>query len=157
MKQDRFLVVIIGVIVLLAVLSIVLFFVKQEPQEYGPDDTPEGVLRNYVLALQKKDFETAYGYLQDSEDKPSLAQFKQAFFSQGTDPSNASVQIGAVTITGSDAIVAMTLIHSNNDPFNRTWDENSNALLTQQNSEWRIANMPYPYWGWDWYVKKTTP
>ena len=25
------------------------------------------------------------------------------------------------------------------------------ALREGQNGAWRISNMPYPYWGWDWY------
>ena len=37
MKQDRFLMIILGVIGLLVILAIVLFFVRQEPQEYGLD------------------------------------------------------------------------------------------------------------------------
>lgn len=157
MKQDRFLIIIVGVIVLLAVLAIVLFFVRQEPQEYGPSDTPEGVLRNYVLALQKKDYETAYGYLQDSEDKPTLTQFKQSFLTHNIDTANTSVQIRTIDITGLDANIELILLHSSNDPFNRTWDENTAALLTRQNGEWRIVSMPYPYWGWDWYAQKTVP
>ena len=157
MKQDRFLFIIVGVIILLAILAIVLFFVRQEPQEYGPGDTPEGVIRNYVLALQKKDYKTAYGYLQDYEDKPTVTQFKQSFFTHNIDSTNTSVQIRTVDISGLDANVELILIHSSNDPFNRTWDENAAALLTRQNGEWRIVSMPYPFWGWDWYIEKTAP
>ena len=55
MKNDRFLVGIISFIGLLMVLAVVLFFVRQEPQDYGPEDSPQGVVRNYVLALQGGD------------------------------------------------------------------------------------------------------
>jgi hypothetical protein len=73
------------------------------------------------------------------------------------DPSNTSVQIGAVKTTGSDANISLTIIHISNDPFDRTWEENTAAILTQQNGQWRIVSMPYPYWGWDWYTKKLNP
>jgi hypothetical protein len=157
MKQDRFLLIILGLIGLLVLSAVVLFFLRREPQEYGNDAIPEGVVRNYILALQKSDYETAYGYLQDIEEKPTSTEFKKAFITQGMDPSNTSVQIGAVKITGSDANVDFTIIHTSNDPFDRTWEENSAAVLTQQNGQWRIVSMPYPYWGWEWYTTKPAP
>ena len=157
MKQDRFLLGILAGIGLLIVLSIVLFFIRREPQAYGLDDTPEGVVRNYVLAIQKEDFDRAYTYIYDEENKPNLAKFTQSFLLEGRYPANTSVQLGETSITGTKARVEVTIIYSSNDPFDRTWDENNSALLTQQNGEWRIVTMPYPYWGWDWYTEKSSP
>jgi len=157
MKQDRFLLAILGFIGFLAVCAVVLFFLRREPQDYGTDDTPEGVIRNYILALQKGEYGTAYSYLQDIEEKPTSTEFKQAFITQRMEPSNTSVQIGTVKISGADANIALTIIHTSDDPFDRTWDENSSALLTKQNGKWRIVSMPYPYWGWDWYTQKPAP
>jgi len=154
MKQDRFLLVILGGIGLLIVAAIVIFFVRGEPQGYGPEDTPEGVLRNYVISLQNGDFQRAHGYLQVVENQPSLTTFQQSLLRNEYDLTQAAIQLGDVKITGDDALVNITIIHSNNDPFNRTWTENTTGLLTLQEGEWRIVNMPYPYWGWDWYMEK---
>ena len=59
MKQDRFLIVILGFILFLVVIAVGLFFIRQEPQTYGPEDSPEGVVRNFVLALQADDYSRA--------------------------------------------------------------------------------------------------
>lgn len=150
MKGDRFLAIILTVIGLLVVLAVVLFFVRQDPQEYGPDDVPEGVVRNYVLALQSGDYQRAYGYLQADQHKPDFTQFQQVLLQNRMEIPPA-VQLGNVDIIGSNAHVNLTVIHIQNEPFDRTWDETTTALLVLQDGEWRIASMPYPYWGWDWY------
>lgn len=157
MKQDRFLMVILGFIGLLVVTAVVLFFVRQEPQEYGAEDTPEGVLRNYILALQKGDYQRAYGYLQDADNKPDFATFQQSFLKYELNVDPTGVQLGEVVISGENARVDVTIIHTSNDPFNRTWDETATAMLVLQSGEWRILSMSYPYWGWDWYVKLSSP
>lgn len=151
MKADRFLRAILIAIGLLIVLSLVLFFVRQSPQEYGPDDSPEGVVRNYTLALQEGDYQRAYGYLQDAQYKPDFTQFQQALLRNKTENLPAAVQLGDVEITGNNAHVNLTVIHAQNGPLNRTWDETTTALLVLQDGVWRIVSMPYPYWGWEWY------
>ncbi len=155
MKQDRFLMVILGFIGLLVVVAVVLFFVRQEPQEYGDESTPEGVVRNYILALQKEDFKRAYGYLQEAAEKPTYTTFQQMMI--GMDIAQSGVQLGAVNIVDDEATVELTIIHNSNSPFDRGWDENALALLTLQEGEWRVVNMPYPYWGWDWYTEPIKP
>jgi hypothetical protein len=157
MKQDRFLMIILGVIGFLVVVAVGLFFLRREPQDYGAEDSPDGVVRNYVLALQKGDYQRAYGYLQDAKDKPELTTFQQSLLKNEMEISRAAVQLGKVNIAGDNARVDITIIHSSNDPFDRTWDENTTALLTLQDGEWRIISMAYPYWGWDWYVKVSSP
>ena len=73
MKQDRGLLIILSVIAILIVVSLVLFFIRQDDQQtYQPEHTPEGVVHNYVLALHQGDFQRAYGYLQDTDEKPTL-------------------------------------------------------------------------------------
>ncbi len=152
MKQDRFLMIIVVVIGLLVIFAVTLFFIRQEPQDYGPENTPEGVVRNYLLALQKGDYQRAYTYLQDNENKPDFSKFQQSYLQIESEIDRAAVQLGEVEITGDQARVDLTIIHTSSDPFDRTWDQTAVALLTLQDGEWRIVNMPYPFWGWDWYV-----
>jgi hypothetical protein len=66
MRSTRFLFVIaVGVVILVAALliSALLYF---EPFQYQADDTPEGVVHNYLLALRRQDYKRAYGYLSPS-------------------------------------------------------------------------------------------
>jgi len=154
MKQDRFLMIILGGIGLLVIFAVVLFFIRQEPQDYGSEQNPEGVVRNYLLAIQKGDYQRAYLYLHEGEDKPDFALYQQSYLQSEGDIARAAVQLGEVEIVGNQARIDMIIIHTSNDPFSRTWDQAATALLTLQNGEWRIVNMPYPYWGWDWYIKE---
>jgi len=61
-KTDRFLIgIVVGIVILVTVALIVAL--RQPPPTYQPEDAPEGVAYNYLLALQQEDFTRAYGYL----------------------------------------------------------------------------------------------
>lgn len=154
MKQDRFLIVILGFILFLVVIAVGLFFIRQEPQTYGPEDSPEGVVRNFVLALQADDYSRAYSYLQDATDKPNFSTFQQSLLRNETRFSSIGIQLGEVEIFEDNARVDVNIIHNSSDPFDSTWNENATALLLLQDGKWVITSMPYPYWGWDWYIEK---
>lgn len=150
MKQDRFLLAILTVIALLVFLALGLFFLRQANQQYGAEDTPAGVLRNYIIALQKEDYNRAYTYLADKEGKPESAAFKRAFINRELDISTAAIQIGATDITGNSAEITLAVIRSGSGLFNEGSRETQSALLLQVNGAWKISQMPYPYWNWDW-------
>jgi len=153
MKQDRFLLIILGGIGILIIAALSLFFIRQQPQEYRSEDTPDGVVHNYVLSLQLGDYQRAYNYLQNASDKPDFNTFQQSLLRNENEFSRAAVQLGELNIFEKDARVDVTIIHTNNDPFARSWAEKTPALLTLQDNEWHIVSMPFPYWGWDWYIK----
>jgi hypothetical protein len=154
MKQDRFLMIILSGIIFLVILAVVLFFIRQEPQAYGSEENPEGVVRNYILAVHNGDYQRAYRYLQEDSNKPEFTVFQQSYLQSESEVNRSAVQLGEVEIVGTQARVKMTIIHASNDPFSRTWDQTATALLSLQNGEWRIVSMPYPYWGWDWYIRE---
>jgi hypothetical protein len=153
MKQDRLLLGILGGIIVLIIISLVLFFARREEQAYGPDTNPEGIVRNYVLALHNGDYQRAYSYLQEAEYKPSLNDFRQDFISTTLDITNTGVQINAVSLNGDEAVVNLTIIHGGTEPFDRMWDDDNSAWLIQQQGQWKLSYFPYPYWGWNWYSK----
>jgi hypothetical protein len=71
--SDRMLVGIVSGIVLLVVAALVLTLTRP-PAEYQPEDSPAGVVHNYLLALQDEDYERAYRYLASSlKCRPSSA------------------------------------------------------------------------------------
>lgn len=153
MKQDRVLIAILVVILLLIALSLTLFFLRRGDVEYGPDDSPEGVVRNYVLALHKEDYQRAYDYLQDADGKPSLTEFRQEFMGLGWNIEDTGLQLGGTEISGDEAVVRLTIIHGGTDPFESSWNENNDAWLTLQEGQWKLTYLPYPYWGWEWYAE----
>ncbi len=79
MKPDRFLWALLIGIGVLVVAALAFFFLRRERQDYGPDDTPKNVVRNYALALQKLDYARAYDLLQEAEDKPDFERFQAQF------------------------------------------------------------------------------
>ena len=158
MKQDRFLIGILIFIIVLVAVALGLFYSRQDIQTYGPEDTPEGVVRNYVIAVQNMDFERAYTYLATKDAKPSYDDFRKAFLNRELDTSNAAVQIGSTrTISENEAVVDITLVYSSNDPFSNSWSDCQRASLVKQEDSWKLSNMPYPYWGWEWYSNTPIP
>ena len=55
MKQDRFLIGILIGIVILVVAALTVFFTRKDNLIYVTEETPEGVVQNYVVALHKRD------------------------------------------------------------------------------------------------------
>lgn len=153
MRQDRFLIGILAGIGLLVVLSLAVFFMRRGTQNYGPEDTPEGVLQNYVVALQRGDYPRAYRYVADFANKPDLPLFQQPFVNyQQRDLSLTGVEIGSTSLSadGKTALVYLVLLHTGNGPFNQGYRETNTATLELSGGVWKISMMPYPFWIYDW-------
>jgi hypothetical protein len=157
MKQDKFLIGILVGIGVLVVLAVTLFLTRQTQQTYVNDDSPKGVVQNYVVALYKKDYEKAFGYLAAKENKPTLDEFRQSFINQKLEISQTGVTIGEQEITGSDATVAIVIIRGGGGPFNDVFRDSQTAILKLQSGTWKITNFPYPYWGYNWFLQPVKP
>lgn len=152
MKQDRFLIGILVGIAALVVLALVVFFARDNSQTYLPDDTPEGVVHNYVLAIINKDYEKAYGYLADLEYKPTFDEFRRPFLNGYVNPANTAVDVGQAEISGDEASVEVAQIYNPSDPFSSGYRDVQRALLVKQNGAWKLSNMPaYNFWDYSWY------
>lgn len=157
MKQDKFLTGILIGVGALVVLALALFFTRQDKRDYLPDDTPEGVAHNYVLAVINKDYEKAYGYLADLKYKPTYEEFRQSFLNGMVNPGNTGLDIGEATINGDEAVVDLTLYYSYSDPFSSRTGTSDRALLVEQSGEWKVSSMPYNFWDWNWYQEPYKP
>lgn len=149
MKEDRFLTVILVVIGLLVVVSLGVYFLKEDTATYQSDDTPEGIIHNYIFALEKGDYERAYGYLADKKNKPDYDEFRQDLFIDRR--GRRGLQIGEVNISEDTASVEITITESNRGPFFDQYSYSESALLIKQDGEWKVFQMPYSYWSWNWY------
>jgi len=153
MKSDRFLWALLIGICLLVIAALGLFFLRRGSQEYGPDDTPENVVRNYALALQKLDYTRAYALLQDAEGKPDFERFRLYFLTRAADPSSVALSIQGAAITGDQAVVDVAVIYTDSGPFVDSNRSPGSALLVRDAAgAWKIASLPYPFWGYDWYM-----
>ena len=153
MKQDRFLMGILIFIGVLVVAALALFFFRQGSQVYGTEDTPEGVIRNYALSLQKQDYQRAYSYLADKDNKPTYDTFSRAFLTHQVDVSSNALQVGSVQfISSGEATVSISVVYAGSGPFSQGWSSNDTATLVQQGGAWKISYMPYPFFSYDWYL-----
>jgi hypothetical protein len=157
MKQDRFLLGILIAIAALVIIALGMFFTRQDQQEYMEENTPEGVVHDYALAVIKGDYEKAYSYLAEAENKPSYQVFRQAFFSHYVDPSNAGLEIGEIEIVGDDANVTIYLLYKPTDPFSSSYRNSEVARLERQHGSWKLLQMPYNFWAYDWYQPTPKP
>ncbi len=152
MKQDRFLTGILIGIGLLILTALAVFFTRQSDQAYVSDETPEGVVHDYVLALLNKDYPKAYGYLADLENKPTYESFRRSFATGALNPANAGIKIGRTEITGEEAAVEVSMIYTPGDPFSAGYNNVGSAQLVKENGAWRISSMPaYNLWDYGWY------
>ncbi|HEY2980616.1 MAG TPA: hypothetical protein VGJ22_05510, partial [Anaerolineales bacterium] len=121
MKQDRFLIGILAGIGALIVIALVLFFARQDTKEYKTDGSPSSVVFNYVLAVTNRDYEKAYTYLADLENKPTYEEFRQSFLNGMVNADNVAVDVGEEQIDGDVASVELNLIYASSDPFSSSY------------------------------------
>jgi hypothetical protein len=152
MKQDRFLTGILVGIGVLVVIALVVFFIRKDTQSYVSEDAPEGVTHNYVLAVLNDDYEKAYGYLADLENKPTYDQFRNAFIQGIVNPDNSAVDIGEAEVNNDTASVEVAMIFNPSDPFSTGYRDVQRALLVRQGGAWKLSSMPsYYFWDYSWY------
>lgn len=151
MKQDRFLFFIILGIVALVGIALVVFFTRQTAVlEYQADDQPRGVVFNYLLALDKGDYEKAYGYLSEVSNKPTLSKFKQTMALNKTQFITNAVDVTEQSIDGQSATVTVMTTMGGGGPFDQGYRNSENAALENVNGKWLIITMPYAFWSYDW-------
>lgn len=158
MKQDRFLTGILIGIGVLVVVALGVFFTRQDSQTYVAEDTPEGVVHNYVVAVLNKDYERAYSYLAEREYKPTFTQFRQSFITGNIYPENAAINVGASEIAGDEASVEVATIYNPSDPFSTGYRDTQRATLVKQDGNWKISILPvYSFWDYSWYSEPPKP
>ena len=158
MKGDKFLIGIIVGIGLLVVVALIVVLTRGQQEAYIADDSPSGVVHNYFLAVQRQDYEKAYGYLWDDlKSKPDLDEFITTVDSYGS-RSETSLQVGESTITDSRARVEVAIAtYRGGGLFDSGSYTNREVahLRTNANGDWKLIEFPYPYWGYDWNEEKS--
>jgi len=123
-------------------------------QDYISENSPEGVVHNYVLAILNKDYEKAYGYLAELEYKPTYEEFRRPFLNGYVNPDTTAVDVGISEISGDEASVEISQIYNQGDPFSSGYRDTQRAILVKQNGAWKLSNMPaYNFWDYSWYTE----
>lgn len=159
-RQDRFLLAILAGIAALVALALILFFARQAAPAYGPGDTPQGVIQNYMTAISLKDYPRAFGYVagppaanpNQSPGLPDADLFRQFFLTEANNQlPNTGLQIGETSFPGDNlASVSVTILHTSGSLFNSVGREAQQFQLARQNGAWKITQGPYPFWNYSW-------
>ena len=151
MKNDRFFIYLIIGIVIIVIFSFVFVLSNQNQATYVSDDTPEGVVNNYLLAWVNKDYAKIDNYLLDDDKKPTKSNIVDAVQNNKYSLENSGVSIQKTTITDDFTNVSIMIFNSNT-PYDTDRNESSDFItLINQNGKWKISKAPYPFWNWDWY------
>ena len=156
---DKFLVgIVVGALVLVAVgLGLAM---TRPDATYMAEDTPEGVVNNYLLALTEEDYERAYGYLSPSiPGYPKTAlKFEQdlSYFDyRYSNSQDVNLEIVEVKVNGDDAIAKVRQTrYYQGDLFSSGQDTVTFILeLVFDGEEWKIARGEDYYFSFCWTLK----
>ncbi len=151
LKNDKFLIGILIGIAVIVLLSVGIVIFNHNELSYESDDTPEGVVNNYLTAWIQQDYDRVAGYLYDGENKPEYQKIMQTAYDSKYAADTTSIRIEKSIIRGDEATVVVTLIQQPNDPFSTSSQTSDLVTFIKQDGAWKIKQFPYPYWGWDWY------
>jgi len=110
---DKFLIAIVAGIVLLVGVVLALTLLRPNQPSFQPDEAPEGIAHNYLLALELEDYERAYGYL--SPTLPGYPDDAETFernvkdyrWSFGYRNDDVSLAVESVNVTGDKAKIVV--------------------------------------------------
>jgi hypothetical protein len=139
----------IGVLVIAAVVLVLTMTPKETP--LLPENTPEGTVQRYFLALQDEDYLTAYSYLSPptTETYP-YEQWRSPFTSPGEKP-EWKATLGKSAVEDSQATVEVTIdTFRPGGPFDNPVRTNQiTFFLTKEGTSWKITS-PWDVW-WLFY------
>ena len=150
--SSRWLVAIAAVVVALILVSVVVALVNpRDVAETLPENTPEGIVQRFILALEDEDYSLAHGYLSDELKKScsveSARDAAQWFVEESRDRRVALLDKGEMSGGKMRVRVRVTEVNVS-PPFGV--NENSyqeRYILVQEAGEWRFAELPWPI---DW-------
>ena len=140
--------IVIGVLVI-ATVSLVLL-TKGNKVTLLPEDSPQGTVQRYLMAIQEKDYQKAFGYLSFSPtDK--ITSFSDWLMMVGPQSSSQSVwraTLGTVTENENNATVEINIdtLRSGGLFGDSQFSQQINFLLIKKGNSWFITSPTYIYW-----------
>lgn len=157
-RTDVLLICIVTGIVLLVVVALVIALTRPEPS-YQPEDTPEGVAHNYLLALQRGEYERAYSYLSATlPGYPASAdQFTETVLDNRWEfrrDQDVSLEVEAGSVAGNLGTVTVRESRFYGGGLFESSEHTSRfeLRLTRQDGEWKLTNGE-SYFAYCWRVE----
>jgi len=156
-NTDKFLIGIVAGVVILVVVSLVIALRQPDQPAYGPDDTPEGVAHNYLLALQLKDFPRAYGYLSpvlagypaDAEAFERSVLDNPYWFSINDDEVSLAIEAVNTTNDRAQVVVRRTVFYRGSLFDSGQYSDTFEMTLLSLDGQWKITDSDR-YWDNCW-------
>jgi hypothetical protein len=151
-SSSRFLIGFGIALAVVVVVAVALVLTTRGSVTLLPEDTPQGVVQRYLMAVQEKDYSKAYGFLRVDQNNTKLTY--DEWLKQLPVPYPRSQQsswkatLGHISETGSDATVEVII-----DTF-RPGGPLANPVnsqlvifqLKKVGNAWFITSPPYLYW-----------
>jgi len=154
---DKFLIGIVAGIILLVVVVFLVVLLRPDP-EYLDEDTPEGVVHNYLLALHKGEYEHAFIYLATNikHSPKDLDEFVDdidgncSWRFRDLDR-ETSLKVVSADIRGERAEVHIkqTVFYGGGVFDSDLYESEFEMTLKQQNEAWKLINGDR-YWCYCW-------
>ena len=152
-SSSRWLAGVVLVVLVLIVLSVAVTLLNQREADLLPEDTPEGVVQSYLLAIDAGDSQTAYSYL-SSKLKEACTQQNLRDSARWLEEGDLSATMEETKTLDGQAEVRVRVMQfhvSSNPPIPPFGSqESSNTawyILEREGESWRFTEPPWPL-GW---------
>lgn len=151
-NNDRFLIgIVIGVLILVVAAFVVTLM--RLKASYQPDETPENIAHNYLLAIEQQDYERAYNYLSpDLDGYPAdlgtfIQDLQQNRWEFGYDRDH-TLTIESTRNIGSLSIVTVreTIFYNNGLISSNTSTNEFKLQLKMVGDDWKVVNGDVYFW-----------
>ncbi|MDP2919952.1 MAG: hypothetical protein Q8O43_07025 [Dehalococcoidia bacterium] len=138
-------------IALLVVVTLVLVLTAKNDISMRPENTPEGTVQRFLLAVQDKDYPKAFSYLRIVENNRTLSYDDWVI---SVRPPSQSLQrawkatLGEIRVTGNKATVEVMMdIFRPGGPFENPVDVQTILFQLEKTDEaWFITQRPSLFW-----------
>lgn len=170
MQPKKFLSIITGFILVSSLVAILLFVVRDRLPQYQEANTPAAVVSNYLTAILREEYDTAYGYLGEWPEKPDyevflnrvngltgyqfcveIPDFPELKDQEGEKKQPTSVYVESYSCDQKWQVDWETYDKLKLDPYFGPND----ARLNRVDGSWKIEQMPLPWWDETWLPTTT--
>lgn len=151
-SSRRWLIVFTAVISVLIITTVSLVLLtKGNEVALLPENTPQGVVQRYLMALQEKDYQKAYGYLSFRPSQKAITfddWLRMMGGPQTSDQPAWKAMLGKITQNGDTAIVEVAIdTFRPGGPFQDPI-RNQQVIfqMSKTDSKWLITSPTYVFW-----------
>jgi hypothetical protein len=154
-SSSRWLLIFGAAIGVLVIVAIALVFTMARPgsEPLLPEDTPEGTVQRYLLAIQDADYMTAYSYLSFPPDKQVSYEAWKARATGYKEEHGIKVTFEESTVTGNEATVYVIFdVFRADEPFENlpfedpVYTRHCTFSLKREGTSWKITSPTYVNW-----------